>query len=101
MWLFGLQIVFQALDPRKYYLTEYVYCALSLASKLSLGGLLYASVLTFASFEEALSNTPAYNAATEALAALQLLLNDTSAEAVGEAALSAPPLPPSPPLEPL
>ena len=43
--------------------TEWIYCFLSAGSKLTLGLLLYFSVLRFASFNEAMEDTPANRAA--------------------------------------
>lgn len=39
--------------------TEWIYCFLSAASKIFLGLLLLINVLLYASFDEALANTPA------------------------------------------
>ena len=53
------QIFWQYQTPDDYWKTEIVYCILSLTSKLFLGLLLYSNVLLFASFEGAMSDTPA------------------------------------------
>ena len=42
--------------------TEFIYCFLSLGSKLTLGLLLYINVLRFSSFAEALNDTVANRA---------------------------------------
>ncbi len=54
---------YQYVSPDFYWKTEIWYCALSLGSKLTLGSLLYVSVLMYSSFAEALNDTPA-NAAS-------------------------------------
>ena len=42
--------------------TEWIYCFLSAGAKITLGLLLYFSVLRFASFNEAMEDTPANRA---------------------------------------
>ena len=49
--------------------TEFIYCALSLGSKLTLGLLLYMNVLRFSSFAEALNDTPMNQRLEDALMA--------------------------------
>jgi hypothetical protein len=45
-----------------YYKTEWIYSFLSAGSKITLGLLLYVSVLMYASFAEAINDTPANRA---------------------------------------
>lgn len=60
----------QACPPADFYWkTEFIYCALSLGSKLTLGLLLYINVLRFSSFDEALNDTVVNRAAAAALLA--------------------------------
>ena len=57
------------ISPDFYWKTEWIYCALSLGSKLTLGLLLYMNVLRFSSFSEAMNDTPANQALADAIMA--------------------------------